>query len=104
MTIEKTLTILYAIDSFVLVAMYWPQIKTAWEDQTGCQTISLLTWGVWTVSSLITLFYAIICTGKWPFIMMSVGNLIGTIAVFLIAVVRRRDYEAKRARSSLGEY
>jgi hypothetical protein len=72
---------LYGMSGAAVILSYAPQVLSAWKSQHGASDISLKTWGLWCLTSLITLAYAAIVVKNTGFVLMSAGNLAGTLAV-----------------------
>lgn len=81
---------LYALNGFVAVLLYLPQIIRAWNDRNHALSLSLLTFGGWCIGSLITALYAWLSVRDHIFTAISLGNMAGSGAVFLIAIFYRR--------------
>lgn len=86
------LKVLYAIDGSILFLMYLPQFIAVWKDRQGAPTISLLTWGLWLWSSIVTATYAHFIAKDLLFTMMSFGNMAGCGGVFFLTILRRHQF------------
>ena len=84
-----TIKSLYAMNGFVAVLLYIPQILSACKNRHNAFSVSLVTFGGWTVGSLITAVYAWIIVKDAMFTAVSLGNTIGSGAVFLIIAGQR---------------
>ncbi len=82
---------MFAADGVINTAMYVPQIIKAWRIPLGS---SLLTWGLWTLTSADGLFYAIIAAKNLELALVLGGNLLGCGAVFLVAKMRQEKSNA----------
>ena len=84
-----TIKSLYAVNGFVAVLLYLPQIIGAWKDKNRALSLSLLSFGGWSMGSLITALYAWLFVKDKMFTAISIGNMAGSGTVFLIVVCSR---------------
>jgi len=89
MSLLLTLKSLYALNGFVAVLLYLPQIMKAWSDKSHALSLSLLTFGGWCVGSMVTALYAFLLVKDNIFTAISLGNMAGSGAVFLIVASSR---------------
>ena len=80
---------LYAANGLFAVLLYVPQIVNAWRDRSNALSVSLLTFGGWSVGSAITALYAWAFVKDRIFTAVSVGNLVGCGTVFCIVAGKR---------------
>lgn len=52
MSLLLALKSLYALNGFIAVLLYLPQIVKTWSDESHARSVSLLTFGGWCVGSL----------------------------------------------------
>lgn len=89
MSITVIIKYLYAVNGVVAVLMYVPQIVKVWRDGNSAPSVSLLTFGGWSVGSLITVLYAWALANDLMFATVSLGSMIGSSAVFCLAATKR---------------
>ncbi|HJV37105.1 hypothetical protein [Geomonas sp.] len=89
MNLLVTLKSLYALNGVAAVLLYLPQIGKAWKDREHALSLSLISFGGWCVGSLVTALYAWLLVGDRIFTAVSVGNMAGSGAVFVIAAGSR---------------
>ncbi|MBJ6749653.1 PQ-loop domain-containing transporter [Geomonas anaerohicana] len=89
MTFLPALKSLYAVNGFVAVLLYLPQIMKAWSDRNHALSLSPLTFGGWCIGSLITALYASLLVHDHIFTAVSLGNALGSGALFLIVLASR---------------
>ena len=89
MSLLLTLKSLYALNGFIAVLLYLPQIMKAWSDKSHAVSLSLLTFGGWCVGSLVTALYAFLLAKDNIFTAISLGNMAGSGTVFLIVASSR---------------
>ncbi len=68
---------------------YLPQIVAAWRCRDGARSISLWTWGSFTLSNLTSLLYGMLVLSDPFFMAVSMVNLVCSAAVTSIAARRR---------------
>lgn len=89
MNLLLTIKSLYAVNGFVAVLLYLPQISRAWKDKDHALSLSLVTFGGWSIGSLVTALYAWFFVNDKIFTAVSLGNMAGSGAVFLIVACSR---------------
>ncbi len=90
---------LYLLTNAMRVFTYLPQIRAVWHDSEGARTLSLLTWGSWTLSNLCALAYALLVARDLPLAAISAINLVGCGCVTAIAAQRRLQWRRRCART-----
>jgi hypothetical protein len=88
------ITLLYTLSGVMFGAAFIPQIKTLLHDKTGAVSISISTWMMFTVCSMITLLYAFTHNGDGYFIFCTVVCVIGNTCVLTLATFRRVTQKA----------
>ncbi len=83
---------LYLTTNALRVFTYLPQIRAVWRDCEGARTLSLLTWGSWTLSNLCALAYALLVARDLSLAAISAINLVGCGCVTTIAAQRRLQW------------
>ena len=86
---------LYLATNALRVLSYLPQVVVVWRCRDGARSISLLTWGMWTLSHITATLYGVLVLRDAFFIFVSLVNLAGCGTVTLIAA--RRRVAARRA-------
>jgi len=89
MTLLLTIKSLYALNGVIAVLLYLPQIVSAWRDRSHALSLSLLTFGGWSIGSLITTLYAWMFVKDKMFAAVSLGNFAGSGTIFLIVISSR---------------
>lgn len=89
MSLLLALKSLYALNGFIAVLLYLPQILKVWNDRNHALSLSLLTFGGWCLGSLVTSLYAWLSVKDQIFTAVSLGNVAGSGAVFAIALCSR---------------
>ena len=86
-----TVKSLYVLNGFVAVLLYLPQIYNACKNKNHAQSLSVLTFGGWCIGSLVTALYAWLYVRDGIFTAISLGNMVGSGAILLIAVYSLAD-------------
>ena len=89
MNLLLTIKSLYALNGFIAVLLYLPQIISAWKDRNHAMSLSLLTFGGWSIGSLVTALYAWMFVKDKMFTAISLGNMAGSGTIFLIVISSR---------------
>lgn len=84
-----TIKSLYILNGFVAIGLYLPQIYKACQDKRHALSMSLLTFGGWSIGSLVSSLYAWFYLRDVVFTAISLGNMAGSGAIFLIAACSR---------------
>jgi uncharacterized protein with PQ loop repeat len=82
----------YLLTNACRVLTYVPQIVVVWRCRDGAQSISLMTWGSWSVSHLTALLYGALVFEDGFLVAVSLINLAGCGVVTWIAYRRRRAH------------
>ncbi|ACM20048.1 hypothetical protein Geob_1690 [Geotalea daltonii FRC-32] len=80
---------LYALNGIVAVLLYLPQIRTILRNKEEVGSFSLITFGGWSVGSIITALYAWTLIGDPMFAAVSLANMLGSGTVFTLVAGRR---------------
>lgn len=89
MNLLLTIKSLYAVNGVVAVLLYLPQICKAWKDKDHALSLSLVSFGGWSLGSLVTALYAWLHIKDRIFTAVSLGNMAGSGAVFVIVACGR---------------
>jgi len=92
------ITAVYGVSGVCAVAVYVPQIITAWKNRKDPKALSLSTWGLWVGTSSVSVTYAAVVAQDIPYTLISLGNLLGCGSVFIIAMSSRLRRYIRRAR------
>ena len=84
----------------VRIFAYIPQIFKAVTDQNGATAISFTTWGLFFLSHLTTVAYAIVQLADLVIALIFVGNAAACLIILLIAVFKRKRYLKNCARNT----
>ncbi len=84
------LTVAYGACGVAVIASYAPQFWRVWSSPTGARDLSLTTWTLWCIASVVTALYAGLVARDWAFFAVSAGSLLGCLLVTAAAYYRRR--------------
>lgn len=88
--LEAALRWLYSANGFVVAFTYLPQLAVILRDAAGARAVSLATWGYWTLSSALTLGYAITVARDPSFATVSAFHLAGCVSIVSVTILQRR--------------
>ncbi len=80
--------VLYAINGIVATLLYLPQIMRIWKDRGNSGSLSLVTFGGWSIGSLITALYAWTVVKDPMFTTISLGNMTGSGTIFVLIMFK----------------
>jgi uncharacterized protein with PQ loop repeat len=83
---------LFTAANTVRVLAYVPQILKAARDRNGASAISYTTWGLFFISHLTTILYAVVYQGDAIMALIFLGNAIACLAIVAITFLKRRRY------------
>lgn len=84
-----TIQVLYLMTGGVFAAAFVPQIISLIRDKTGAASVSLVTWGIFSFCSIVTLVYAAQINQDLNFIITAALGTVGNLTVFCMAAYRR---------------
>lgn len=88
---HATLAVFTTINSIRIFA-YVPQIVKAVRDTNGASAISFTTWGLFLVSHLATIAYALVCVGDLLMTLIFTGNALACAAILVVTACKRRGH------------
>lgn len=91
-----------ALSAFTLINAlrifaYLPQIRKVARDTGGAAAVSTVTWGLFLLSHLTTVVYAVACIGDWLMAMLFFGNAVACAAIVGLTLVKRRRHAVRVA-------
>ena len=81
---------LYSVSGFVMVAFYWPQIRTVLRARSRLEDVSIATWGTWTLCTFVSFLYAAFDVRDLKFALFSALNSLACGLVTAVTAVKRR--------------
>jgi len=88
-TFVDTVRGLYAVTGVVVLASYLPQLRASLRSAPGSRDVSLLTWGCWVCTASISALYAGVVLHDRGYLLLALGNVVGSSSVFLTTLWRR---------------
>lgn len=92
------LAVFAGVNSIRIVA-YVPQMVKAARDSNGASAISYMTWGLFLVSHVATILYAIVCVADLIMAAIFFGNALACLGIILIAMRNRRQFHLRNAQT-----
>ena len=85
----------FAACNSVRMLAYVLQFLKAVHDDNGATAISFATWGLFLVSNITTVFYALICLGDPLMVLIFTANALACTAILIATRVKRRSYRQR---------
>ena len=98
MTAADITLVAFTLCNSVRVAAYLPQITRAATDRGGAQAISFTTWGLFLLSNVSAVAYALVNKDDWAMAVMFLGNAIGCTAIILIGAWKRTQHRNRQTQ------
>lgn len=86
---ESVFTALYPLVFLIGLSGYLPQLYALITCRTSAESISLLTWFIWTSTWLISLGYGLTKLDDLMFCAVALMNVIGHLTVIILVMYRR---------------
>lgn len=83
------ITALYSGTGLITLMAFLPQLLVLLKDRSASISLNLSTWGLFALSSSISLMYACSHNGDCHFIICSAIGFIGNMSIFLTAATQR---------------
>jgi uncharacterized protein with PQ loop repeat len=94
--LQEVIAFVYSANGVLVSLIYLPQLHTVWNDRTGAQAGSLLTWSLFSLSSVVALLYGVLVLHDGRMVLAAGSSTAGSLSVLGTAVYRRQ--QAKRQR------
>jgi len=88
-TFFDLLVVLYAVNGFVAVVGYWPQIIRLYKIDSRPESFSTPGWSLWVWTTLITFSYAVFVNGDKIFMLVSGMYFLGTFGIWSLVVYKK---------------
>lgn len=92
MTVADVTLAVFTFFNTLRFLAYVPQIAKAMKDRSGAEAISFGTWGLFLVSHLSAMAYAIVNQADWTMATLFLSNALGCGLIVLIAGVKRTQH------------
>jgi hypothetical protein len=100
MTVADITLVAFTLCNSARVAAYVPQITRAATDRGGAQAISFATWGLFLLSNVTAVAYALVNKGDWAMAAMFLGNAVGCAAIILIGAWKRTQHRNRQMQDA----
>jgi len=92
MTVADITLAVFTVCNTLRVLAYGPQIIKAATDRGGVEAISFTTWGLFLLSNVSAVAYALVNMGDWTMATMFLGNAIGCTIILAIGAWKRLQH------------
>jgi len=96
MTVADVTLAVFTFFNTLRFLAYVPQIAKALKDRSGAEAISFGTWGLFLVSHISAMAYAIVNQSDWTMATLFLSNALGCGLIVLIAGVKRAQHRRRR--------
>jgi len=94
---EQVTLAAFTFFSVLRLGSYLPQIACVARDRNGATSISFLTWGLWLLSNMATVAYALVNVGDTWLAAVHTVNAVCCLVVLVLAACKRRRLRRQRA-------
>lgn len=91
---DITLTVFTLCNSMRVLA-YLPQIARSAADSTGAEAISFATWGLFLLSNVSAVAYALVNKEDWMMAAIFLGNSVGCATILWIGARKRSQHRSR---------
>jgi len=88
--LQDVIELAYGANGVLASLVYLPQLHSVWNDRTGAQRISLLTWSLFSLSSMVALLYGFMVLHDGRMVFTAGSSTAGSLSVLGVAVYRRK--------------
>jgi uncharacterized protein with PQ loop repeat len=89
--LQEVIALVYSANGVLVSLIYLPQLHTVWNDRTGAQAGSLLTWSLFSLSSVVALLYGVLVLHDGRMVFAAGSSTAGSLSVLGTAVYRRQQ-------------
>lgn len=82
----------FSLINSIRIFAYLPQILKAAQDQHGASAISSVTWGLFFLSHVATVAYALVNLADVVMALIFLGNALACLSILIIATVKRKRH------------
>jgi Flp pilus assembly protein TadB len=90
----------FSLANSVRVLAYVPQILKTARDENGATAISFVTWGLFFLSHLTTIAYAVVHLGDLVMALIFFGNAFACLLILVIASAKRKRHQKALEKSN----
>ena len=92
MTLADVTLVMFTLCNSLRVLAYGPQIAKAAMDHGGVAAISFSTWGLFLLSNISAIAYALVNMADWTMATMFLGNAAGCTIILLVGAWKRMQH------------
>ncbi len=89
----------FSLANSIRVLAYVPQILKASRDENGATAISFVTWGLFLLSHMTTVAYALVQLADVVMALIFLGNALACLTILVIAVTKRKRHLQANSRA-----
>ena len=89
--LQEVIALAYGANGVLVSLLYLPQLHTVWNDRTGAQAGSLLTWTLFSLSSMVALLYGGLVLHDGRMVFAAGSSTAGSLSVLGTGVYRRQQ-------------
>lgn len=82
----------FSLVNSIRVLAYLPQILKASRDENGATAISFVTWGLFLISHVTTVAYALVILADLVMALIFFGNAMACLTILLIVATKRKRH------------
>ena len=92
MTLADITLAVFTVCNSLRVLAYGPQIIKAATDRGGVEAVSFMTWGLFLLSNVSAVAYALVNMADWTMATMFLGNAVGCAIILAIGAWKRLQH------------
>jgi hypothetical protein len=92
---------MFTLCNSLRVLAYVPQIAKAAADRSGAEAISFSTWGLFFLSNISVVAYAVVNREDWTMAAMFLANAVGCATILLIGARKRSQHRNNLLKHAL---
>jgi uncharacterized protein with PQ loop repeat len=96
LTLAETTILAFTTCNTLRVLAYVPQVLRIARDTEGAKAISYTTWGLFTISNLSTVAYALVAIKDVALAIVFAGNTTACVAIIGLTIWKRRRFETRQ--------
>jgi uncharacterized protein with PQ loop repeat len=89
--LQEVVALVYTANGALVSLIYLPQLHSVWNDRTGARAGSLLTWSLFSLSSVVALLYGVLVVHDGRMVFAAGSSTAGSLSVLGTAVYRRQQ-------------
>jgi hypothetical protein len=94
-TVADITLAIFTLCNSLRVLAYMPQIAKAAADRSGAESLSFWMWGLFLLSNMSAVAYAVVNRADWTMAAMFMGNAVCCAIILLIGAWKRSQYRSR---------